>query len=218
MVERGSFDTPSTLALSRASSRTIATLGVLWLVAVVSGMAVVLAYASASGAPATAPPRFPAETAVPRPAARALLVLFLHPRCPCSRATVSELAVLMARERASLDAVVLVLRPAGVDPGWERTDLWTAAERIPGVRVLVDEEGREARRFGARTSGQVLVYDANGTLVFSGGITAARGHEGDNAGRDDIQSLVETGRASGSHTQVYGCRLDGPAGGEAGER
>ena len=42
----------------------------------------------------------------------------------------------------------------------------------------------------SKTSGQVVVYDAKGALLFSGGITAARGHMGDNAGRDRITALL----------------------------
>ncbi len=43
---------------------------------------------------------------------------------------------------------------------------------------------------GSSTSGQVLLYDPSGRLAFSGGITAARGHVGDNAGSDAIVGLV----------------------------
>ena len=50
------------------------------------------------------------------------------------------------------------------------------ASAIPGVIVTPDVGGRIAARLGAKTSGHVLVYDENGVLKFSGGITAARGH------------------------------------------
>ena len=38
------------------------------------------------------------------------------------------------------------------------------------------------QRFGAETSGQTLLYDRDGRLLFSGGTTGSRGHDGDNAG------------------------------------
>ena len=57
---------------------------------------------------------------------------------------------------------------------WARTGLWDQAEAIPGVRIWTDVGAVEARRFGAATSGLVLVYDASGRLVFQGGITPAR--------------------------------------------
>ena len=40
----------------------------------------------------------------------------------------------------------------------------------------------EAKRFGAATSGLVLVYNASAKLVFPGRYHSLRGHEGDNAG------------------------------------
>ncbi len=53
-----------------------------------------------------------------------------------------------------------------------------------------DADGREARHFGAATSGQTLLYDERGTLVFSGGITGARAHAGDNVGRQSLVALL----------------------------
>jgi hypothetical protein len=97
--------------------------------------------------------------------------------------------------------------PAGADAAWTESDLWETAGRIPGVTVLADRDGADARRFGARTSGHALLFDNSGKLLFSGGITSARGHEGDNAGRSAILGLVE-GRASDlATTPIYGCDL-----------
>ena len=59
---------------------------------------------------------------------------------------------------------------------------YSAAE-IPGVEVVSDEDDAQSAAFGAAVSGQTLLYDREGRLIFSGGITAARGHAGDNAGR-----------------------------------
>jgi hypothetical protein len=89
------------------------------------------------------------------------------------------------------------------------------------VTVVRDDDGREARRFGVEASGETLLYDADGSLLFSGGITAARGHAGDNAGRTELVSLLNHEPSSrtnivdrtGSHrdaTSVFGCPLFGP--------
>jgi hypothetical protein len=51
----------------------------------------------------------------------------------------------------------------------------TAPLLWPAQRARADAEGVEMHRFGALTSGQTLVYDAAGRLLFSGGITASRG-------------------------------------------
>jgi hypothetical protein len=51
----------------------------------------------------------------------------------------------MAHVQGCLEAVVLFYRAANAFPGWEKTDLWTAAAAIPGVRVLIDTDGAEAQ-------------------------------------------------------------------------
>jgi len=67
-----------------------------------------------------------------------------HPHCPCTRATLGELAVLMARVQKRVNAVVVFVVPNGVPEKWEETDLWRNAAQIPGVRVLKDVGGKEA--------------------------------------------------------------------------
>lgn len=118
-----------------------------------------------------------------------------------------ELAAIMAHAQGRLTAYVLFLKPAGFSEDWEKTDLWQSAASIPGVNVLIDEDGVEARLFNSSTSGQTILYDAAGRLLFSGGITGSRGHSGDNAGRSAIVSLVNVGAADRAETFVFGCPL-----------
>jgi hypothetical protein len=81
---------------------------------------------------------------------------------------------------------------------------------MPGVHVLRDIDGAEARRFQAMTSGQTLLYDAAGRLQFSGGITIAKGHSGDNQGRSSIESLLSDVGSDTRATPVYGCPIQTP--------
>jgi hypothetical protein len=53
----------------------------------------------------------------------------------------------------------------------------------------------------------VILYDAAGRLRFSGGITAARGHAGDNLGRSAIVELLEGDSPTATATPVFGCSL-----------
>lgn len=155
--------------------------------------------------------RWPTGSPIARLHDRPTLVMFAHPRCPCSRASVGELALIMARVPGRLAAHVVFPSPSEGGSGWSDTPLWRAAADIPGVQVLRDEDGREARRFGAVTSGQTLLYDAGGRLAFSGGITSARGHAGDNAGRSSVISVVKEGKAARARTPVFGCSMVGAA-------
>ena len=185
----------------------LVTVGLAWLAIVVTGMAVFMQYENSAGVSAEAPGDWPAESQIQRVKSRAVLIVLVHPHCPCTRATISELARLMARVGDRLDAHVVFTKPEGVAQGWERTDIWTSAAQIPRVNVVSDDEGVESQLFGARTSGQSLLYDKSGKLVFSGGITIGRGAEGDSVGAAAIASFVtdETGPAAA--TRVFGCQL-----------
>ena len=133
--------------------------------------------------------------------------MLVHPHCPCSRASVGELALLLAKAQGLSTTHVLFHQPAGVPADWHRTDLWSTASTIPGVTVSVDHDGIEARRFGIATSGHTLLYDGDGRLRFTGGITASRGHSGDNAGRTSVVALLLRQPAQRRSTSVFGCSL-----------
>lgn len=179
----------------------------LWLSATGVGIGLLWNYENTPGSAADAPALWPAESRLRRAADRATLVLLAHPHCPCTRASVGELARLMTQAEGRVAAYVLFVKPQGFSDEWEKTDLWSSAEAIPGVTAVRDDGSVEALRFRAATSGQVALYDAGGGLLFSGGITSARGHAGDNAGRAAIVSLLATGGAERSDAPVFGCPL-----------
>jgi hypothetical protein len=179
-----------------------------WAVLVLSGFAWLSAYKATPGALGGEPPsRWPSRSRLERDPQRATLVMFAHPHCPCTRASVSELARLMARVPGRVSARVLFLRPQDVPEGWERTDLWRTVSAIPGTTALRDDDGVEAARFGAATSGFTLLYDADGRLLFQGGLTPSRGHEGDSFGQRRLVSLLTTGAADRRDSPVFGCAL-----------
>ena len=60
----------------------------------------------------------------------------------------------------------------------------------PDAQIFIDRGGREAARFGATTSGMLMFFDAAGTRRYAGGITIARGHEGQSAGADALSALL----------------------------
>jgi len=113
----------------------------------------------------------------------------------------------MAKVQGVVNANVVFVKPADFPEAWEKTDLWTSATMIPGVKVGVDDGGSEARRFRSHTSGQILLYSVNGQLLFSGGITAGRAHFGDNAGLSAVVSLLIQGNSQTKETSVFGCPL-----------
>jgi hypothetical protein len=182
---------------------------VAWLAMVGAGFIVLSNYQSASGSVGRTPSDWPPKTRVALDQKRDTLIMFAHPQCPCTRASIEELNRLLARCHSGVAAQVWFYKPAGFSEDWTRSSLWRSAAAIPGVTVKEDPDGAQARLFGAETSGFVLLYDSHGQLRFKGGITGSRGHAGDNAGEDAVVLLL-TGRETGlKQTPVYGCSLLG---------
>jgi hypothetical protein len=185
-------------------------LGILvWLFAVGVGLRLILDYENTPGLSGASAAEWPADSEVARTPGLPTLVTMIHPRCPCSRASIGELALLMVSGQGRVSANVVFVKPKDFPEEWEKTDLWASAAMIPGVRVSVDDGGVEARRFGSRTSGQILLYSAEGQLLFSGGITSSRGHSGENDGRNALVALLTEGSAAQPETPVFGCPLFG---------
>jgi hypothetical protein len=192
---------------SRKSTWLVGAVTAVWLAAAAGGLYVVWAYDNAPGLPATAGPEWPQGTALERATDRPTIVLLAHPLCDCTRATLVELAEALARARVKPKTYVVFLKPSSMPDGWEKSSLWASAERLPDTTIVRDNDGREAERFGALTSGQTMVYDATGSLRFSGGITGARAHEGDNAGRAAVVALLNQLPNRHAATNVFGCSL-----------
>lgn len=156
------------------------------------------------GMPAS-PPR-----SVNPPVDSSTVLLFLHPQCPCSRATLSELSRVAARVTRPVKYHVYFVVANPGDRGWQHSPLYAQAARLPDAAIEADALGVQAQRYGVHTSGQLIVYGADGALAFSGGITPSRGHEGDNAGKDRLLGVLNATSSRMPEAPVYGCRL--PAG------
>lgn len=184
---------------------------VVWLVAIVAGGGGLWRYKlTPAVVAADSPDRWPVASWLPLAEDRATLVMSVHPRCPCTRASVAELRRLVTDTNDRVRAHILVVRPPGAPDRFERTDLWDSLAAIPGVTVHSDVDGEEARRFGAIASGHVVVFDPAGRVRFSGGITGARGHEGDNPGRSGASAAILRSLDAGTGP-TFGCDLVGAA-------
>lgn len=178
---------------------------IIWGVLVIAGVKTLFDYSATPGAKGDPAKSWPAECIIDAPRDLPVLVMIAHPRCPCTRASVSELSRLMVQAQRNVKVYVLVFKPEGVPESWFKSDLWHSARDIPGVTIVPDQDGHEARRFNVSTSGHALLYDKSGTLRFSGGITSARGHEGDNQGVDLILAALNTPGSGSRSTPVFGC-------------
>jgi hypothetical protein len=133
--------------------------------------------------------------------------MIVHPQCSCSRASLAELSSLMTRLQGRVAAHVLLSTPEGFDEAWARGPLWELASIIPETEVRIDVGSAEADRFGAKTSGQTYLFSPEGELLFAGGITPSRGHQGNSIGRERIIALVTEASIEREVTDVFGCPI-----------
>jgi hypothetical protein len=185
-------------------------LGLVWLCVTAIGFFYLNQYANKAGTPATVASTWPVGSSLVLPNNMPTLVMFLHPMCPCSEASVAELARLLPSTLGKMRHVVLFYQPKSKTAAWTKSTLWQDVAKMPGVEIITDWDGLEADIFGSKTSGQVYVYDSNGVLAYSGGITPSRGHMGDSPGRAAILSIAKNQPNSIQTADVFGCSLKNP--------
>lgn len=190
-----------------ARQKTLILLLAVWLTSVLAGMYLLWRYESTPGPAETALEDWPAASAIVPATDRPTLLLFLHPHCPCSRASLTELTTILSEFGNRVDTRVIFCQPTGVSDDWWQTEMYALALEIPGVRVSLDLDNVEGRCFGAKTSGHALLFSHDGHLLFTGGITVGRGHVGQNAGRAAIESILRGDHAGVAQSLVFGCPL-----------
>jgi hypothetical protein len=182
----------------------------IWALTLISGFWQLGTYSNTPGQEAIAVGQWPTDTTLALGKSLPSLLVFVHPRCACSDATVGELERLMPHIKDRAKVSVVFFKPGNESEAWVKKGLWLKAQAIPGVSVSIDEAGAEAAKFGALTSGQTFLYDKNGVLVFRGGITPQRGHMGDSVGRDAILAFIKSERETIESTAVFGCSIKKP--------
>jgi hypothetical protein len=185
--------------------RFVAPLLVAWLIVAAVGLG---AMARWQNTPATKLPpatSWPTGMPVPRDARLANLVMVAHPKCPCSKASLNELVKLMTRVGPSACVSVLFYEPANAPREWLEDSLWEEAKGVPGIHVIADPDGKWAAELGATVSGHTFLFDSRGQLLFEGGITAGRGHEGENAGSEAIAAFLAGKHPMVTSSPTYGC-------------
>ncbi len=119
--------------LQRRTKRILATslFAILWIATVAFGLQTLFQYENTPGRVGALPRAWPASQ-IERSSDRPTLIMLAHPHCPCTRASVGELAQIMARLQGKVAAYVLLVKPKEAGRDWEETDLVRSAEAIPG--------------------------------------------------------------------------------------
>lgn len=193
-----------------ANSRWFNVLILLWFILILTGTARLWAYQLTAGRQATPPHVWPTSGQLPRHVGRPLLIMVAHPQCSCTRASLNQLERLTARFSAldsRPDVYLSVITEESAETNRSHSAIVEAASRIQGLQVLMDHGGKFAERLGAKVSGTVLLYASNGNLLFSGGITDARGHEGDAIGQRAILAALFGKPSPTDAAPAFGCGL-----------
>ena len=88
--------------------------GFLWLGTVIVAGIQMQKYQFQPGSVGSQAARWPGGSLIRYSSKHDTLILFAHPKCPCTRATIGELALLMTKCKGKLDAHVLFLQPVGM--------------------------------------------------------------------------------------------------------
>jgi hypothetical protein len=195
------------LVLKRKKAVTVAA-AVVWLVACVAGAHAVMRYATAPGVVTTTPATWPHDTALQKSSIGNTLLLFVHPMCPCTKATLSELKELV--ENHKLPVTVVVYTPEAAGAKWQESALVRDFRQLDNAAIVHDVDGIESRRFGVTTSGHALLYNSADELLYSGGITKARGEIGDNDARQCLQNQLSSPGQAALSQPTFGCPLNSP--------
>ena len=177
-----------------------------WIAAFAGGTVAFLRFEFTPGDQPRAPLAWPTSSSLALHPDGVTLVLFAHPHCACTRASLDELQVILSHS-PPLRAQVVFVQLSGFADEDMNDESWGKAGRIPGIERRIDKDGVEARRFGALVSGLTVLYDASGKLLFEGGVTGSRGQIGVNAGRNSVIRFVRGEKVETSRTPVFGCYL-----------
>lgn len=194
---------PSGCRLSRVLN--ILSIGA-WATAVLAGMIWLQQYSLTEGKSGSVP-SLKSFTRLPTDPGKANLLIFIHPQCPCTRASLRELERLMTRAGDRLAVLSIVYTPSNPPAQWIDHSIQEQLRVIPGIQVVKDIDGVLAREFGAYTSGWTILYNRDGQCLYSGGITPQRGHEGDNPGSQAILHYLEHPNAPATQGRVFGCPI-----------
>lgn len=212
-IEASPPTVPPALAAPRSRPPSSFVIG-LWIGLALSGVIALTRYHLTPTMAAEPPATRPSVDGFSFAPGKPTLVMVVHPLCPCSRASMHQLADIAGKWRNALAVSVVFAEPSELKTEGPDGELWKIASDISGATLLRDPDGAIARGFDAHSSGQTFLYDAAGRLWFSGGITTSRGHEGLSPGTEAINAALTAiavnprSTVTRVNTPVFGCPLE----------
>lgn len=152
-------------------------------------------------------PDWPQKAALAPAEEGSTVLLFAHPACPCTGASLHNLRESLSRSNSPYKLYIVFSRPAAFPANEASRKLRQAAQAIPNVHIVEDKGALVAAQFGASASGECFLFDRNGKQLFHGGVTRARGHYGESSGQASLQSILTSGNSDSHKAPTFGCAL-----------
>jgi hypothetical protein len=181
--------------------------GLGWLALIGAGFGWIHAYETTAGPESSLHAAWSSRSAPEIAAGHREIVMAVHPRCPCTEASLRALARIMEKSNGQTDVRLLVYRPEHSPQSWAGSHWKDVLKSTKGIAFVDDPGGREASRLGMKTSGAVVFFDGSGQLRFVGGLTATRGADDDSIGVELLRTVVAGGVAKSTTCDVFGCPL-----------
>ena len=195
-----------TASLTAGKITLIAWSAIAWVACIAAAFAYLNRYSSIPGAAFDAKQSACEFLASMRQPGRPVILVAVHPRCPCTDATLAELGDLLARSAGRCDAIMLEFQPLNPASDWPKSATSRTLGGVP-VRVVADPAGQLAEKIGAHTSGHLVLVDKAGEIRFRGGITLSRGHRGRSPAQDAMLATIMGREPALTKASVFGCAL-----------
>ncbi len=187
--------------------KSLATAVFIWLASVSYGLGFLYNYSLKPANMQQVLKNWPEESKIKFAKNQANLVLFLHPHCQCSEASLAELQKIQAQFHKKFKTHLVFILPEGTEQDWIHTKLWKKSQNLANTELIIDKSLQEAKVFASTSSGQVYLFNKERELIFLGGITSARGHQGDSIGNSAIKAYFRSGNMSVEKAPSFGCSL-----------
>ncbi len=138
------------------------------------------------------------------------LLMFVHPDCPCTQSSLAELERLLAQQSVRpINTHIILPVPNDAESTHKITNVFPRSLSLYPFQEkhILDKNAQLTRLFGIRTSGHCLLFDQSGQLLFSGGLTPLRGHEGSCPGNISLAECLHGQPPQTRQSPVFGCAL-----------
>ena len=179
-----------------------------WLIAISTGLYFLYQYQNKNGELGTSSSHWIESSNIHFEENKNNVLMFLHPYCPCSRASLNELAKILSHKIKPSTVKIILAKPESKDSNWVyESPLYKITKEL-NFQSLIDKNSHESKLFEAKTSGLVLIFNKDKKLMFRGGITDSRGHEGDNKGAQKALTILQSiSSQSLEEFFVFGCEI-----------